>query len=63
MLYIFFDIERTRRRSISLYDSSLSIDEEFREVPLDSISEESSFLRLQMLVEWVRLCAIHRYLR
>lgn len=50
-------------RSISSDHLSISIDEKFREVPLDSTREPSSLLRLEVLVEWMCVISIHIYLR
>ncbi|KAF1766672.1 hypothetical protein GCK72_006630 [Caenorhabditis remanei] len=43
---------------VSLDDVSVSADEELGEVPLDSIDQESSFLLLQELVQWVRIVSV-----
>lgn len=63
LFYISLHREWICRRSIALDHVSLAIDEEFREVPLDLVTEDASLLRFQILVEWVSACAIDLELR
>ena len=63
LLYISLYRERRSRRSISLDDIPLAVDEEFREVPLDLISENASFFSLEIAIECVSMVSVHIDLR
>lgn len=62
-LYEFFDILFHREWSsgwcISLNNISFSVDEKLGEIPLDIISEDSSFFSLEELIEWMRIITIN----